>query len=84
MPTLTVSEEQVVELVRQLPGESQYRVLLILASDNRSKREARMKEAETQIRYLCSERGFDWDIMSEDEREEFIVDLVHEDRVCAR
>jgi hypothetical protein len=29
---------------------------------------------------LCAERGRDWDRMSEDEREAFVDDLIHEDR----
>ncbi len=84
MPMLTVSEEQIAELVKQLPGESRFKVLIMLASDARAKRDMRMKEAESQMRRLCEERGLDWDAMSEDDREQFIVDLVHEDRACAQ
>jgi hypothetical protein len=36
--------------------------------------------AETQIRKVARERGKDWDAMSEEEREIFINDLIHEDR----
>ncbi len=39
-----------------------------------------MKYAESQLRQLCQERHLNWDIMSEDEQEQFIVDLIHEDR----
>ena len=41
-----------------------------------------MEYAETQLHNLCTGRGLSWDTMSEDERESFIDDLVHEDRQC--
>ena len=82
MPTLTLTDKQVIELVKQLPSEYKRVVLLALAEDARAQREARMEYAEAQLRRLCHERGHDWDTMSEEEREAFIDDLVHEDRPC--
>ncbi|MBI2877396.1 MAG: hypothetical protein HYY20_10985 [Candidatus Tectomicrobia bacterium] len=83
MPTLTLTDEQVVELVRQLSPERKRAVLLALAEDARARREARLEYAETQLRCLAAERGLNWDAMSEEEREAFVDDLVHEDRRCA-
>jgi len=80
MPTLTVTDEQVIELVKQLPPERKRAALLALAEEARAQREARLDYAEAQLRRLCADRGLDWDTMSEDEREAFIDDLVHEDR----
>ena len=45
--------------------------------------EARMAHAEAQFRQLCSDRGLNWDTMTEAEREKFVDDLVHEDRECS-
>jgi len=42
-----------------------------------------MEYAEAQLRRLSAERGLDWNTMSEEERETFIDDVVHEDRQCA-
>ncbi len=84
MPTLTVTDEQVIELVKQLPPERKQAVLFALAKDAAAERNARMEYAEAQLRRLCAERGLNWDAMSEDEREAFIDDLVHEDRQCSR
>ena len=39
-----------------------------------------MKYAEAQVRQLCASRGLNWDTMTEEEREDFIDNLVHEDR----
>ena len=46
-------------------------------------RAARMAYAEAQLRQLCTSRGLDWDAMTEVEREDFVDDLIHEDRECA-
>jgi hypothetical protein len=83
MPTLELTIEQVLALVQQLPPEQKRSVLLVLAEDARARREERLNYAEAQLRRLCAERGRDWDTMSEDEREAFIDELVHEDRRCA-
>ena len=84
MPTLTVTDEQVIELIKQLPPERKQAILFALARDSAAEREARMAYAEGQLRRLCAERGLHWDSMSEEERETFIDDLVHEDRSCPR
>jgi hypothetical protein len=82
MPKLTLSDEQVIELVKQLPPESKRVVLLALAKEGEQERDSRMEYAQTQLRNLSAERGLDWNSMSENERELFIDDLVHEDRQC--
>ena len=84
MPTVTLTDEQVIELVKQLPPARKRAALLVLAEEARARREARLDYAEAQLRRLCAERGLTWDTMSEDEREAFIDDLVHEDRQCRR
>jgi len=82
MPILELTEEQVVNLVKQLPPERQKAALLALAAGAGQRREERMKFAEEQLRRVSAERGLNWDKMSEEEREAFIDDLVHEDRPC--
>jgi len=84
MVTLTLTDEQVIDLVKQLPPERKLEVLLTLAADTSGRREFRIRKAEEQLRRLAAERGRNWDGMSEDEREAFVDDLVHEDRECAR
>ena len=83
MPTIQLTDEQVIELVKQLPPEWKRTALLILAEETHAQRETRLDYAEAQLRRLCTERGLDWDTMSEEERETFIDDLIHEDRSCA-
>ncbi|HXG09344.1 MAG TPA: hypothetical protein VNK04_06100 [Gemmataceae bacterium] len=43
-----------------------------------------MQFAEAQLRRIAAERGLDWDKMSEEDREAFVDDLVHENRRCAK
>jgi len=84
MPILELSDSQVVELVRQLPPERQRAALLELASRASHSREERMEYGEGRLRELSAERGLEWDKMSDDQREEFIDDLLHEDRPCRK
>ncbi len=84
MPTLQLSDQQVVDLVKQLPPDSKRAALLALAKDAAMRREERMQFAEAQLERLCAERGLDWKSMSEEDREAFIDDLVHEDRSCGQ
>ena len=83
MPTLTLTDEQAMELIKQLSPECKRAVLLAQSEDACAQREAHLEYAEAQLRRLCAERGMNWDAMSEEEREAFIDDLVHEDRQCA-
>jgi hypothetical protein len=84
MPILELSETQVVDLIKQLPPDKQRAALLALAEGASQRREERMKLADAQIRRLAAERGLDWEKMSDDEREAFIDDLMHEDRPCGK
>lgn len=81
MPTVELTIEQVLALVQQLPLEQKRVVLMTLAEEGRTRREERLDYAEAQLRRLCDERGLNWDAMNEDDREAFMDDLVHEDRL---
>jgi hypothetical protein len=52
----------------------------ISLTDEQSRRDERMKYAESQLKRLCKEKGLDWDFLSEEEKEAFVDDLIHEDR----
>jgi hypothetical protein len=84
MPILELSEAQVVDLVKQLPPDKQRGALLALAEGAARRREERMQFAEAQLRHVAAERGLNWDAMSEEERETFVDELMHEDRRCGK
>jgi hypothetical protein len=80
MPTLKLTDEQVVELVEQLSPEGKQATLKALKAERSAWWEETLTQGEEQMRHLCAERGLDWDSMSEEEREAFVDDLLHEDR----
>jgi len=84
MASVELTTEQVLSLVRQLPPERKREVLVALASETQTSHESRMAYAEEQLRQRCRERGLEWDRMTDDERETFADDLIHEDRSCVQ
>jgi hypothetical protein len=82
MPLLNLSNDQVIELVKQLPPEGKQAVLEVLIADRDSWWDEMLIHGEQQLRIICVERGLNWDNMSEEEREAFVDELVHEDSKC--
>jgi TRAP-type C4-dicarboxylate transport system substrate-binding protein len=82
MPKLELSDEEIAQLVMQLPPERQRAVLQILNAARDAWWQHILAEGEEQLRRLSAERGLDWDSMTEQEREALIDDLVHEYRMC--
>ncbi len=78
MPMLTLSNDQVVEIVRQLPTEQQTEIFRFLLLQQWGQWESLSRYATNQVKIAAQERGFDWDAMTEDEREDFIDNVVHE------
>ena len=79
MSVLELTDEQVISLVRQLPSARKRCALLALAQDAEVRRDERLRFGEAQLRRLCVERGLEWDRLSEDQREEFVNRLLHEE-----
>ncbi len=77
MLMLELSDQQVVDLVKQLPPQRKRTALLALAEETTARRNERMQLVESQIRQSCAERERDWDAMSKNEREAFLDDLIH-------
>jgi hypothetical protein len=83
MPILTVSDDQVIELVKQLPPDQQERLFEFLLTQQWGAWVDLSRYGEERARIAAAQRGHAWDAMTESEREAFIDDLVHEDRSCA-
>ena len=49
-----------------------------------AERKALMDYAEAQLRKLSASRGLNWDKMTDEERIDFVDDLIHEDREYQR
>lgn len=78
MPTLNFSNEQVVELVKQLPIEQQINILSFLLTQHWEKWELLSRYGSNQARLIAQEHGLNWDQMTGEEREIFIDNMVYE------
>ena len=78
MATLSLTDEQVLQLVKQLPPESKQRVLMDLTAERDNWWQRTAGEGEKDMRRLAAARGLDWNSMSEAQREAFVDDLLHE------
>jgi hypothetical protein len=78
MITLPVTEQQVLELIRQLPPERKRQVMEDLNAERDKWWEAAADEGENDMRRIARERGQDWDALTEGERATMVDDLLHE------
>ncbi len=83
MPTLKLTDDQAINLLKQLPKEQQDRLLeYLLVKDSPVWNEI-TGYGEERARETAAKRGRNWDRMSEEEKEDFVNELVHEDRHCS-
>ena len=82
MATLELTDG-VLDLVNQLSPEQQANVLRGLVARQWSRWEELSQMGQERIRKLAAAHGRNWDAMTEDQREAFVDDLVHEDRACS-
>lgn len=78
MATLSLTDEQVVQLVKQLPPQSKQRVLTDLTSERDQWWQTAAREGEKDMSRLATARGLDWNVMTEAQREALVDDLLHE------
>jgi hypothetical protein len=79
MATLTLTAKQIIELVKQLSVTDQAQVLEALLSEPWGKWLELSHYGKQQVRQVAAERGRDWDSMTEEEREDFICEVINED-----
>lgn len=77
MVTLNLSDQQVVELVKQLPPDTKQVVLDALIAERELWWNVTVTKNEESLRMLASQRGLDWDNMPEEKREEFVDEILH-------
>jgi hypothetical protein len=83
MPTLNINEEQVLSLIDQLSSDQQTQLLQKLFQKQQTNWEFFAEKGQIAIRKIAQEKNRNWETMTEDEQEDFINDLIHEDRLCA-
>ena len=79
MPTSQLTYEQAVQFVKQLPPQGKQAVLMALAEECKRQRETLLEYGEERIHHICAQRGIDWTSLTDEARERFIDDLLHED-----
>jgi hypothetical protein len=84
MPILQLSDQQVVDLIKQLAPERQEAVFRMLLMQQWPSWASGVAYGEVRARATAAARGRNWDAMTDEEREDFVDDLVHEDRACIR
>ena len=78
MPSIILSNEQVVELVKQLPQEQKIEIFRFLLISQWQEWQDLSSYGSNKVKLAAKERGYDWEKMSEAEREEFIDEVLHE------
>ncbi|MEK0180335.1 MAG: hypothetical protein EAZ78_05595 [Oscillatoriales cyanobacterium] len=77
--TFTLTDEQVIELAQKLPDRKKHELLKLLLMQPWESWAKLTHDGPEKARQAAAQRGKDWDGMTEDEREEFIDELLHED-----
>ncbi len=80
--TVNLTTEQIIDFIQQIPPEEKIALLTTLAEQAHAEHTEQIQYGEAKVRKICTARGLDWDAMTEEERIDFIDDLVHEDREC--
>jgi hypothetical protein len=79
MVVLTKQEKDVVDQFQQLPPERQRHVMLQMFRTDADRWQSYQKEGEAQLRKLAAERGQDWAKLDDEQRQDLVNDLLHED-----
>lgn len=80
MPIATLTIEQVDTFVRQLPPDQKRLLLGRLLLDQWAVWVELSEYGQERARFVAAQRGRNWDLMTEEERETLVDDLVHEGR----
>ncbi|MEK7677957.1 MAG: hypothetical protein AAB676_19170 [Verrucomicrobiota bacterium] len=75
---MSLTDEQVVQLVKQLPPKAKQRVLIGLTEERGGWWQETARQGQQDMRRLAAARGLDWDALTEAQREAFVDDLLHE------
>jgi hypothetical protein len=78
MLTLQITKDQVFSLLEQLSSSEQQEILQYLLLKPWASWLELTHNASDKVRQVATERGKNWDLMSEEEKELFIDELVHE------
>ena len=78
MPTLNLTNEQVIDLIKQLPIQQQGEILKLLLLQEWEERESLSRYGHDKMQTIAQQRGYNWDKMTEEDKERLIDEIVHE------
>jgi len=78
--TVKLTVKEIIDFLQQIPPREKIALLTTLAEQAHAEHAEQIEFGEGQVRKICAARGLDWDAMTEEERIDFIDDLVHEGR----
>ena len=78
--TITLTDDQVLALVDQLPPRRRTELFARLARTAWPEWAKVVSEVEPQARRLAAERGLNWDALTDEEQIALVDDIVHEAR----
>lgn len=79
MANITLSEEQLIQMVRQLPLERKIEIAAQIEAELSQIRQRRRDNYQQRLREFARTRGFNWDTMPIEERGRFV--LAHIDEI---
>ncbi len=82
--TVKLTVKEIIDFIQQIPPREKIALLTTLAEQAHAEHAEQIEYGEAQVRKICASRDLDWDAMTEEERMDFINDLVHEDSECDR
>lgn len=82
MPTPTVTNSQILELVKQLPDPDRAKLFEWLLQSRWETLDRFIENGEAHARLTAWKRGLDWDSLTEEQRIDFVDNIIHEDRLC--
>ena len=80
MLTLTQQEHEIVKQFKRLPPERQRRVMLAMFNTDPARWGKYQAQGEQQLRKLAADRGLDWAKLNDEQRQDFVNELLHEER----
>jgi hypothetical protein len=76
MVAFTQQEQKVIELFRSLEPQRRTAVLLEMARTDKGAWKNFQAEGEQRLRELANQKGLDWDRLSDEQRQEFVEELL--------
>ena len=78
MVALTEKEQQVLNIIGSLPPDRRRLLLYAIAQDSEVAWQRNAAYAESQLRQLASSRGLDWNQLDDEQRQDFVRELLRE------